>query len=165
MATFSDAMDAMDTAWGAGGQCAIWRRRRRGEDMRKAAWGEEALERADGVSPSDLDAHRHVLEMARTIEVLRRDYELMQSELSAAYAQLRECSSGGSGRDTGASERERPVLGLRGDEADCCSRQREVDELRKVVPLTLESTRRVCNTNSCDVGSLCSSSWKSRTSR
>jgi hypothetical protein len=109
----------------------------REEGMRAVAWNEEALVQADSVSSSDLDAHRHVLEMARTIEVLRRDYELMQSELSAAYAQLRECSTGGSSRDIGDSDRERQALGLRGDEIDCCSHQREVDELRKVVPVTL----------------------------
>lgn len=113
-----------------------------------AAPREGVLGRGDGVSPSDLDAHRQVLEMARTIEVLQRDYELMQKELSAAYAQLRGCSSGRNSTGNDSLNRGRVSLDLHGGEADCCSHQREIDELRKVMMPLVVVMHWCCDVNS-----------------
>lgn len=93
-----------------------------------------------GLSADALDAHRHVLEMASTIETLTRDFENQQQELLIAYkklkkytsrepqsptdrspshvAKLHQCDCGNDGEYQGAS--------------GCCSHQEELHELRKV---------------------------------
>lgn len=84
-----------------------------------------------GLSPAELDAHRQVLEMARTIEALQQDFARVQEELSAAYAQLSERSAGRRGEEReGPSPRRRWAVEDGGGR--CCSHEQEAQELKKV---------------------------------
>lgn len=90
-------------------------------------------DRGGSVCAEALDAHRQVLEMAATIELLSKNFELMQRELSAAYARLEEYASNSPvGRESMNSTRPRPRLQGSPRHTECCTHQHEVDELRKV---------------------------------
>lgn len=97
-----------------------------------------------GVLSADaLDAHRQVLEMAATIEILARDFENQQQELLRAYERIRELTSRDTGQsDDGAGAGMSPALSSRAlDEAEnggrsrggrCCSHLEELTEMQKV---------------------------------
>lgn len=81
-----------------------------------------------GVDSEALDGHRQVLQMAETIALLTRDFEIQQQELMDAYRRLHAYES--------ASESPVPTIPQShwdGSLARCgCAHEREADELRRV---------------------------------
>ncbi|DAZ96504.1 TPA: hypothetical protein N0F65_008055 [Lagenidium giganteum] len=94
-----------------------------------------------GLSQEALDAHRQVLEMAATIEILTRDFEKQQKELLEAYKRLQEYSLQDRLRDDGDPSGARPSIRdgkfsrSRNNEHFEWNHEAELEEARRLVSI------------------------------
>lgn len=119
------------------------------DDDDKRVNQERGWQSDDAVLGADaLDAHRQVLEMAATIDILSRDFACQQQELLRAYERIRELSGrentrhgDGSADITALSSRAFEDEGEDsgrdgGHHGRCCAHQDKLAEMRKVRALT-----------------------------
>ncbi|TMW65964.1 hypothetical protein Poli38472_003729 [Pythium oligandrum] len=106
----------------------------------------EGVQERFDLSEDALEAHRQVLEMSTTIEILTRDFENLQRELLDAYKKLQEYSA--QDPRLGASSPSKSVgttakggivsnaiakLRMSGGNERCCSHEGELDEMKRLV--------------------------------